>query len=116
LPRHPTPAKSSGDGRFPDAPAATGALDPTTGEVVVIPWLPPVAGASKPPGWNHWSPAEKCEHLLGMSLDRMREYLSWPPDDLDRHRLAAQVQVIRVVATIAAKVRERRPPGPVGST
>ena len=87
----------------------SGALDPTTGEVVVIPRLPPVAGASKPPGWNHWSPAEKCEHLLGMSLDRMREYLSWPPDDLDRHRLAAQVQVIRVVATIAAKVGERRP-------
>ena len=28
----------------------TGARDPTTGEVVVTPRLPPVAGASKPPG------------------------------------------------------------------
>jgi hypothetical protein len=35
----------------------TGALDPTTGEVVVIPRLQPVTGASKPPGWNRW-PAE----------------------------------------------------------
>ena len=39
----------------------------------------------------------------------MRDYLSWPPDDLDPHRLAAQVQVIRVVAMVAAKVGERRP-------
>jgi hypothetical protein len=28
----------------------TGALDPTTDEVVVIPRLPSVAGANKPPG------------------------------------------------------------------
>jgi hypothetical protein len=86
----------------------TGALDPTTGEVIVIPRLPPVVGASKPPDWNRRSPAEKVEHLLGLSLDRMRDYLSWPPDDLDPHRLAAQTQVIRVVAMVAAKVGERR--------
>jgi hypothetical protein len=57
----------------------TGALDPTTGEVVVIPRLPHVAGASKPPGWDRWPAAEKVEHLLGLSLDRMRDYLSWRP-------------------------------------
>ena len=49
----------------------TGARDPTTGEVVVIPRLPPITGASKPPGWNRWSAAEKAEHLLSMSLDRI---------------------------------------------
>ena len=87
----------------------SGALDPDTGEVIVIPRLPRVAGASKPPGWDRWPAAEKAEHLLGLSLDRMRDYLSWPPDDLDPHRLAAQVQVIRVVAMVAAKVGERRP-------
>jgi hypothetical protein len=38
----------------------------------------------------------------------MREYLSWPADGLDPYRLAAQAQVIRVVAMVAAKVGERR--------
>jgi hypothetical protein len=79
-----------------------------TGEVVVIPRLPPVVGASKPPGWNRRSPAEKVEHLLGLSLDRMAEYLSWPADGLDPYRLAAQTQVIRVVAMVAAKVGTRQ--------
>jgi hypothetical protein len=26
---------------------------------------------------GHWSPAEKIEHLLGMTLDDMAEILSW---------------------------------------
>jgi hypothetical protein len=43
-----------------------------------------------------------------MALDRMREYLSWPADGLDPYRLAAQTQVIRVVAMVAAKAGERR--------
>jgi hypothetical protein len=54
-------------------------------------------------GRNRWSAAEKVEHLLGMSLDRMHDYLAWPADGLDPYRLAAQAQVIRVVATVAAK-------------
>ena len=74
------------------------------GNVVTIPRLPSVAVSNKPPGWNRWSPAEKAEHLLGLSLDRMHDYLSWPADDLDPYRLAAQTQVIRVVAMVAAKV------------
>ena len=81
----------------------TGAVD-QDGNFVTIPRLPAVTGANKPPGWNRWSPAEKAEHLLGLSLDRMHEYLSWPADDLDPYRLAAQTQVIRVVAMVAAKV------------
>ena len=67
----------------------TGAVDPD-GNVVTIPRLPSVAGSNKPPGWNRWSPAEKAEHLLGLSLDRMHDYLSWPAADLDPHRLAAE--------------------------
>jgi hypothetical protein len=51
--------------------------------VVTIPRLPSVTGANRSPGWNRWSAAEKVEHLLGLSLDRMREYLSWPADGLD---------------------------------
>jgi hypothetical protein len=43
-------------------------------------------------------------HLLGMSLDRMHDYLSWPADNLDPCRLAAPAQVIRVIAMVAAKV------------
>ena len=71
---------------------------------MTIPRLPSISGANKPPGWNRWSAAEKVEHLLGLSLERMRDYLSWPPDDLDPYWLAAQTQIIRVVAMIAAKV------------
>ena len=62
---------------------------------------------NKPPGWKRWSAAEKVEHLLGLSLDRMREYLSWPADDVDPYRLAAQTQVIRVVAIVGAKVGDQ---------
>jgi hypothetical protein len=80
----------------------TGAVD-QDGNVVTIPRLPSVTGSNKPPGWNRWSPAEKAEHLLGLSLDRMHDYLSWPADDLDTYRLAAQTQVVRVVAMVAAK-------------
>jgi hypothetical protein len=39
-----------------------------------------------------------------MSLDRMHDYLAWPANELDPHRLAAQTQVIRVEAMVAAKV------------
>jgi hypothetical protein len=81
----------------------TGAVDPD-GNVVTIPRLPSVTGTHKRPGWNRWSAAEKVEHLLGLSLDRMHDYLSWPADGLDPYRLAAQAQVIRVVAVVAAKV------------
>jgi hypothetical protein len=81
----------------------TGAVD-QDGNIVTIPRLPSVAGSNKPPGWNRWSPAERVEHLLGLSLDRMHDYLSWPADGLDPYRLAAQTQVIRVVAVVAAKV------------
>jgi hypothetical protein len=81
----------------------TGAVD-QDGNLVTIPRLPSVTGANKPPGWNRWGAAEKAQHLLGMSLDRMQDNPSWPADDLDPHRLAAQTQVIRVVAMVAAKV------------
>ena len=81
----------------------TGAID-EDGNLVTIPRLPSVTGANKPPGWNRWSAAEKVQHLLGLSLDRMNDYLSWPADGLDPYRLAAQTQVIRVVAVVAAKV------------
>jgi hypothetical protein len=56
----------------------TGAVD-ADGNVVTIPRLPSVTGIHKPPGWNRWSAAEKVEHLLGMSLDRMHDYLSRLP-------------------------------------
>ena len=89
----------------------SGAIDPATDQVVVIPRLPSVTGANRPPGWNRWPADAKLEHLLGLSLDRMAEYLSWPADALDPYRLAAQTQVIRVVAMVAAKAGVR-PPDP----
>jgi|SRR6516164_1749216 len=34
--------------------------------------------------WRHWVPAEKIERLLGMSLDRCCEILSWAPNQRAR--------------------------------
>jgi hypothetical protein len=68
----------------------------------------PAAGRRRLEAARLGSPAEKVEHLLSLSLDRMAEYLSWPADGLDPYRLAAQRQVIRVVAMAAAKAGTRR--------
>jgi hypothetical protein len=81
-------------------PRKTGAVD-QDGHIVIISRLSPVTGSNKSPGSKRRSPAE---HLLGLSLDRMHDYLSWPPDGLDPHRPAAQTQVIRLVAMVATKL------------
>jgi hypothetical protein len=54
--------------------------------VIAFPRMPRTADL--PPGWRHWSPAEKIEHLLGMTLDDMAEILSWPIAELDPFRLS----------------------------
>ena len=59
------------------------------GNVVIIPRLPSISGSNKPPSWKRWSPAQKAEHLLGLSLDRNARVPFWPDDDLDPSRLAA---------------------------
>ena len=71
------------------------------GSIIAFPRMPRVSAL--PPGWRHWSPAEKIEHLLGMSLDRCYEILSWPMTDLDPFRFSVWVQVWRVVFTIGIK-------------
>jgi hypothetical protein len=57
------------------------------GSVIAFPYMPRVADL--PRGWQHWSPAQKTEHLLGMSLD--------PP------RLSLWAQVWRVIFMLGAK-------------
>jgi hypothetical protein len=72
------------------------------GSVIAFPYMPRVA--ELPPGWRHWSPAEKVEHLLGMTLDDIAEILSWQPiAELDPFRLSVRTQVMRVVFAIGAK-------------
>ena len=44
------------------------------GSVIAFPYMPCVADL--PRGWRHWSPAQKIEHPLDMSLDRAHEILS----------------------------------------
>ena len=51
------------------------------GSIIAFPRMP--RASELPPGWRNLSPAEKIEHLLGMSLDRCYEILSWPMTDLD---------------------------------
>ena len=81
------------------------------GNVIAFPRMPRVADL--PSGWRHWSPAEKAEHLLGMSLDQMHDTLSWQAAELDPYRLSVQWQVARVVLMIGTRYvldsdRERR--------
>ena len=71
------------------------------GSVIAFPYMPRVA--ELPPGWRHWSPAEKIEHLLGMTLDDMAEILSWPLAELDPFRLSVRLQVMRIIFAIGAK-------------
>ena len=54
-----------------------------------------------PPGWRHFSAAQKIEHLIG--LDRCYEILSWPWAGLDPLRRSMQIQVIRVLLPIGIK-------------
>jgi hypothetical protein len=57
--------------------------------------------AELPPGWRHFSPAQKIEHLLGM--DRCYEILSWPPAGLDPLCRSMQMQVMRVLLPIGMR-------------
>jgi hypothetical protein len=71
------------------------------GSVISFPRMPRVADL--PRGWRYLSTANKIKHLLGMSLDRALEIVSWPLAECDPPRLSLQVQVIRIVVTIAGK-------------
>jgi hypothetical protein len=73
-----------------------GVTDPVTGEVVPFPYMPRVADL--PPGWRHFSPGQKIEHLIGM--DRCSKVLSWPWDGRDPLRRSMMAQVLRVVFPI----------------
>jgi hypothetical protein len=44
------------------------------GNVIAFLYMPCIADL--PRGWRHWSPAQKIEHPLDMSLDRAHEILS----------------------------------------
>jgi hypothetical protein len=77
-----------------------GVIDPVTGALIPFPYMPRVAAL--PPGWRHFSLAAKIEHLIG--LDRAVAILSWGPiDKLDLLRRSYQVQVMRIVLSIAGK-------------
>jgi hypothetical protein len=71
------------------------------GGIIAFPYMPRVADL--PREWRHWSPAQKIEHLLGMTLDDMAEILSWPIAELDPFRLSVRLQVIRIIFAIGAK-------------
>jgi hypothetical protein len=73
------------------------------GSVIAFPYMPRVADL--PRGWRHWSPAEKIEHLLGMTLDDMAEILSWPIAELDPFRLSMKLQVMRIRIIFAIGVK-----------
>ena len=80
-----------------------GVSDPVTGELVQFPRLThPRAGLSHAE-WRALSPGAKIERLLGMSLDRAAEIMSWPLAECDPPRLAVKMQATRVVFTICFK-------------
>ena len=70
------------------------------GSVIAFPYMPRVADL--PPGWRHFSAAQKIEHLIG--LDRCYEILSWGSIiELDPLRQSFQWQVTRVLLSIGIK-------------
>ena len=69
------------------------------GRVIAFPRMPRVADL--PPGWQHFSAAQKIEHLI--SFDQAREILSWPMAELDPLRLSLKMQVMSVVLRIGIK-------------
>jgi len=70
------------------------------GSILAFPYLPRVADL--PPGWRHFTAAQKIEHLIG--LDRCYEILSWGPiTELDPVRRSMQTQVMRVLLPIGIK-------------
>jgi hypothetical protein len=73
------------------------------GSVIAFPYMPRVA--ELPPGWRHFSAAQKIEHLIG--LDRCYEILSWPWAGLDPLRRSFRMQVIRVLLPIGIKAMLR---------
>ena len=85
-----------------------GVTDPVTSELVPFPYMPRVADL--PRGWWHWSPAQKIEHLLGMSLDRAHQILTWPVAELDPLRLSLWMQVWHVVFIIGVPRWQAREP------
>jgi hypothetical protein len=70
------------------------------GSVIAFPRMPRVADL--PPGWQHFTTAQKIEHLVG--LDRCRAILSWGSiSELDPLRFSFQMQVIRTLLRIGLK-------------
>jgi len=77
-----------------------GVTHPVTGELIPFPYMPRVA--ELPPGWRHFTTAQKIDHLIG--LDRAAEILSWGPiTELDPLRQSFQMQVLRVFLLIGLK-------------
>jgi hypothetical protein len=61
------------------------------GSIIAFPYMPRVADL--PPGWRHFTAAQKIDHLIG--LDRCREILSWGPiTELDPLRQSLQWQMM----------------------
>jgi hypothetical protein len=71
------------------------------GGVIAFPYIPRVADL--PPGWRHWSPAQKIQHLLDMSLDRAHERISWRVSELDSQRQNVLTQVLRIILMIGVR-------------
>jgi len=70
------------------------------GSIIAFPYMPRVSDL--PPGWRHFTTAQKIEHLIG--LDRCDEILSWGPiTELDALRLSFQMQVVRILLRIGLK-------------
>jgi hypothetical protein len=69
------------------------------GSIIAFPYMPRVADL--PPGWRHFSAAQKIDHLIG--LDRCYEILSWPPSELDPLCVSMQLQVMRILWRICIK-------------
>ena len=77
-----------------------GVTHPVTGELIPFPYMPRVA--ELPPGWRHFTTAQKIDHLIG--LDRCYKIMSWGPiTELNPLRASFRWQVWRVVFMTGVK-------------
>jgi len=70
------------------------------GSIIAFPYMPRVADL--PPGWRHFTTAQKIEHLIG--LDRCDEICPGGlSQSLDPLRLSFQMQAMRILLRIGVK-------------
>lgn len=64
--------------------------------------------APRPEGWADFTSEQRLTAVLGMSLDRVFDYLAWDPNECGRDQLMAQSQLIGRCISLLGKMGLQR--------